>query len=115
MAAQPPGARMIIYFNRRAEPVRDLAGPISNLVAEVKERATYTIEVVGHTDERGSKAANQRIGLARAQLIADRLIAAGIPADRVQVISKGMSEPAVVAQKKSVAELRNRRVEVFVR
>jgi outer membrane protein OmpA-like peptidoglycan-associated protein len=115
MAAQPPGARMIIYFNRRAEPVRDLTGPIANLVAEVKERATYTIEVVGHTDERGSKAANVRIGLARAQLIADRLIAAGVPADRVQVISKGMSEPAVVTQKKSVAELRNRRVEVFVR
>ena len=114
MAAQPPGARMIIYFNRKAEPVRDLSGPIANLVAEVKERATYEIDVVGHTDERGSKAANVRIGLQRAQLIADRLIAAGVPAERVHVISKGMSEPAV-ATKKNVAELRNRRVEVFVR
>ena len=115
MAAQPPGARMIIYFNRRAEPVRDLTGPIANIAAEVKERTTYSIDVIGHTDERGSRSANQRIGLERAQLIADRLVAAGVPAERVHVISKGMTEPAVSVKKKSVAEFRNRRVEVFVR
>jgi outer membrane protein OmpA-like peptidoglycan-associated protein len=115
MAAQPPGARLIIYFDRRAEPVRDLTGPIATVVAEVKARASYSIDVIGHTDERGSRAANQRIGLERAQLIADRLIAAGVPAERVHVISKGMTEPSVTVKKKSVAELRNRRVEVFVR
>jgi hypothetical protein len=115
MAAQPPGARMIIYFNRRAEPVRDLTGPIANIVAEVKARTTYSIDVIGHTDERGPRSANERIGLQRAQLIADRLIAGGIPAERVHVISKGMTEPAVSVKKKSVAEFRNRRVEVFVR
>ncbi len=115
MAAQPPGARLIIYFDKRAEPVRDLTGPIANVVAEVKARATYSIDVVGHTDERGSRAANQRIGLERAQLIADRLIAAGVPVERVHVISKGMTEPSVSVKKKSVAEFRNRRVEVFVR
>ena len=38
MAARPPGARIILYFTAGAEPIRDLTGPIDNLVAEVKAR-----------------------------------------------------------------------------
>ena len=115
MAAQPAGARIIIYFDNAAQPVRDLTGPIANVVAEVKGKTTYTIDVIGHTDQTGSAAINARIGQERAQLIADRLIEAGIPVDRIRVISKGASEPAVDVLSKNVAELRNRRVEVFVR
>ena len=115
MAAQPAGARIIIYFDNAAQPVRDLTGPVANVVAEVKGKATYTIDVIGHTDQTGSADINARLGRERAQLIADRLIAAGIPKDRIRVISKGASEPAVDVPGKNVAELRNRRVEVFVR
>lgn len=115
MAAQPPGARIILYFTVRSEPVRDLTGPLDNLVAEVKARQTYMIEVIGHTDQTGSERANVRIGGERAQVIADRLIAAGIPADRITTKSMGSREPAVKLKSRKIVELRNRRVEIWVR
>jgi OOP family OmpA-OmpF porin len=117
MAARPPGARIILYFTARSEPVRDLTGPIDNLVAEVKAKgsASFTIEVIGHTDQTGSERANVRIGRQRAQLIADRLIAAGVPADRITVTSMGSREPAVKRRSRRTVELRNRRVEIWVR
>lgn len=115
MAAQPEGARIILYFNQRAEPVRDLTGPITTIVAELKGRTNYRVEVIGHTDQTGSERANRRIGLQRARVIAARLIAAGVPKNRVRAISKGSSEPAVIVQDRRVAEPRNRRVEVWVR
>jgi flagellar motor protein MotB len=116
MAAQPPGARIILYFNQRAEPVRDVTGPLDNLVAEAKARTTaYTLEVIGHTDQTGSEKINLKIGLERAQLIADRLIAAGVPRERVIVKSMGSKEPAIKLKNRRVVELRNRRVEIWVR
>jgi flagellar motor protein MotB len=114
MAARPPGARMIIFFTARAEPVRDLTGPIETLAAEIKEKANAVVAVVGHTDELGSHAVNMRLGLERAKLIADRLVAAGIPRERIRTSSKGDTEPAVRSRSANVAEFRNRRVEVFL-
>ena len=116
MAAQPPGARIILYFTARSEPARDLTGPIDNLVAEVKaKKGDFAIEVIGHTDQTGSETANRRIGLQRAQVIAERLIAAGVPKERVTATTKGSAEPAVKRKSRRVVELRNRRVEVWVR
>ena len=115
MAARPPGARIILYFTARSEPARDLTGPIDNLVAEVKAKGTYTIEIIGHTDQRGSEVLNVKIGLARAQLIADKLVAAGVPADHIVVKSMGSREPAIKLKNRNVVELRNRRVEIWVR
>ncbi|MCE9576040.1 MAG: OmpA family protein [Deltaproteobacteria bacterium] len=115
LAARPAGARIILYFTAGSAPVRDLTGPLDNLVAEVKAKGTYDIDVIGHTDQTGSERANVKIGKQRAQVIADRLIAAGIPADRVHVTSKGSSEPAVKRRSRRTVELRNRRVEIWVR
>lgn len=116
MAARPAGARIILYFTSRAEPVRDITGPVDNLVAEAKARAgAYTLEIIGHTDQTGSEKTNLKIGRERAQLIADRLIAAGVPSDRVIVKSMGSKEPAVKIKSRRMVELRNRRVEIWVR
>ena len=114
MAARPPGARMIIYFTEKAEPARDLTGPIAAVVEETKRRQKYSIEVVGHTDELGRESTNVRLGYKRAQLIADRLIEAGVPKSSIKVLSKGSSQPLIKGSSTS-AEVRNRRVEVFVR
>jgi OmpA-OmpF porin, OOP family len=115
MAARPAGARIILYFTAGSAPARDLTGPIDNLVAEVKAKGTYTIEVIGHTDQTGSERMNVKIGQQRAQVIADKLIAAGVPADRITITSKGSSEPAVKRRSRRVVELRNRRVEIWVK
>jgi outer membrane protein OmpA-like peptidoglycan-associated protein len=115
MAAQAPGARIILYFTARSEPVRDIDGPLHNLVAEAQAKTSYTIEVIGHTDQTGSERANVRIGRERAELIASRLVALGVPADRVTIKSMGSKEPAVKRKSRKIVELRNRRVEIWVR
>ena len=115
MAARPAGARIILYFTARSEPARDLTGPIENLVAEVKTKTDYTIEVIGHTDQTGSERTNLKIGRERAQLIADRLISAGVPREHVNVKSMGSKEPAIKLKNRRTVELRNRRVEIWVR
>jgi len=84
-------------------------------LAELKTLTDYSVDVIGHTDQTGSERANRRIGLERAQLIADRLIAAGIPADRVHATSMGSKEPAVKRKNRRIIELRNRRVEIWLR
>ena len=115
LAARPPGARIILYFTAHSQPARDLTGPIDNLVAELKAKGTYEIDVVGHTDQTGSERRNVKIGMQRAQVVADKLIAAGVPAERIHVSSKGSREPAVKRRNRHVVELRNRRVEIWVR
>jgi outer membrane protein OmpA-like peptidoglycan-associated protein len=104
-----------LYFTARSQPVRDLTGPLDNLVAEVKAKGTYTIEIIGHTDQTGSEKRNVQIGRDRAQLIADRLVAAGVPAANIVVKSMGSREPAIKLKNRRIVELRNRRVEIWVR
>lgn len=116
LAARPDysGARIVIYFNQRAQPTLDVTEQIEDLVADLYGRTGYTISVVGHTDSTGSKRRNVRLGLKRAEKIAARLVELGVPADRVQSRSKGQSEPAVRVDDPSIPVLKNRRVEIFV-
>ncbi|MEO6774394.1 MAG: OmpA family protein, partial [Kofleriaceae bacterium] len=116
LAARPPGARIILYFTRGSAPVRDITGPIDNLAAEVKAKTgAYELDVIGHTDQTGSERLNLKIGQQRAQLIADALVAAGIPLEHIHVKSMGSREPAIKRKSHKVVELSNRRVEIWIR
>jgi outer membrane protein OmpA-like peptidoglycan-associated protein len=115
-AARPDysGARIVIYFNRRAQPTLDVSEQIEDLAADLYGRVGYSVSVVGHTDATGSEPRNRRVGEARAQRVAEDLIAAGVDRAQVTVSSKGSSEPAVRVDDPSIPELKNRRVEIFV-
>ena len=51
--------------------------------------------IEGHSDERGSKAYNYRLGKRRAEAVKDYLVAHGIAAERLEVLSYGKDRPAV--------------------
>lgn len=71
------------------------------------------IEVQGHTCDIGTEPANDRIGLARAHVVAEYLRTRGVEAGRIRVVSKGDSVP--VAPNDSEANRRlNRRVVFLV-
>jgi outer membrane protein OmpA-like peptidoglycan-associated protein len=70
----------------------------------------FTIVVVGHSDDVGEESWNREISLARARSVADYIIAAGIPADRLAVEGRGSSEP-VADNGTPSGRRRNRRVE----
>jgi len=52
-----------------------------------------TVAITGHTDDSGTVAYNQQLGLARAKHVQDILISKGIKAERISIDSKGELEP----------------------
>jgi outer membrane protein OmpA-like peptidoglycan-associated protein len=65
------------------------------------------VRVTGHADAVGASAANERLGLARAEAVARELVALGVPRDRIAAVaSLGERDPAVMTAE---AERLNRR------
>jgi len=60
-------------------------------VSWLKGNARAKILVEGHCDERGTAEYNLALGERRAKAVKDYLVAAGIAADRISVISYGRS------------------------
>jgi OOP family OmpA-OmpF porin len=76
------------------------------------ELAGVSLTIVGHTDDRGSEAYNQRLSEQRANSVANYLrdkFAVG--ADRLTVVGEGESMP-LVAETTAEARAQNRRVEM---
>ncbi|RMF13862.1 MAG: OmpA family protein [Candidatus Dadabacteria bacterium] len=72
---------------------------------------TLRIVVRGHTDDRGSTAMNLELSRARAEAVAQALIARGIDPDRIRVEAYGDTEPLVPRSDPKSRSL-NRRVEI---
>lgn len=62
----------------------------------LKQYANVSIVVEGHADERGTREYNLALGEKRATTVRNYLIANGVDAGRVQVISYGKERPAVM-------------------
>lgn len=71
--------------------------------------STLVFEVIGHADEIGSFAVNQKMGKKRAETVVKWLKARGIPGQNIVVISKGETEPI------SEEMAKNRRVEIIAK
>lgn len=67
--------------------------------------------VTGGADTVGNAGRNLQLSVARAQAVADGLVARGIPADRLQVLGRGTTELPVDTSA-GVAEQANRVVEI---
>lgn len=57
-----------------------------------RDLAGKQVVLVGHTDPRGTEQYNEGLGRSRAETIAELLIAAGLPKDKVVVKSEGESD-----------------------
>ena len=72
------------------------------------------IRLTGHTDTTGSPEVNRRLSEARAQAVADMLISAGIPADRIEIVPFGQDADALpIATGDGVREPLNRCVAIW--
>lgn len=72
---------------------------LDNLVETLDDNPNVTIELMSHTDSRGTPADNQELSQKRAQSVVDYLISKGIKADRLQAKGYGESQPKVVDEK----------------
>lgn len=62
----------------------------------LKENADKTVIIQGHTDDRGTREYNIGLGERRANAVRRYLITQGVAAERIEVISFGKEQPAVV-------------------
>lgn len=81
----------------------------SAMLADPATRVTVT----GHTDSVGSADVNMRLGQQRANAVRQRMIALGIPADRITTASRGEEQP-VAPNDTAEGRAQNRRVVIRV-
>jgi peptidoglycan-associated lipoprotein len=72
---------------------------LDNLVETLNDNPNVTIELMSHTDSRGTPADNFELSQKRAQSVVDYLISKGIAADRLQAKGYGESQAKVVDEK----------------
>lgn len=78
----------------------------------LRQHATSTVEIIGHTDTVGEEKNNFRLGQSRADAVKEKLIQAGVSEGIVTANSAGEGGPQAVATKNEVSNARNRRVEI---
>lgn len=87
---------------------------IPQILASAKNRPAPDVSVTGHTDTEGDAAANEQLGLERAQAIAKLVGEAGLAVAEMTVASHG-ERNLLVPTPDNTAEPRNRRVEITIR
>jgi outer membrane protein OmpA-like peptidoglycan-associated protein len=113
-AAAPDPIEVIIYFDYDKS---NLTLEAQQLIEEAAARAMANdiqlVKVEGNADRSGSSAYNQALSQRRANVVRDGLVAAGIPADRVETSAFGEDNPAKPTPD-GVREPLNRRTEVRI-
>lgn len=116
LQAVPPRAQSyLVYFNTGSNELTPASqAELTRMLAALATRPAPEVIVIGHTDRVGALEANDRLSLARAELIRTRLVAAGVNAQSITVVGRGERSP-LVPTADEVAEPLNRRVEVKIR
>ncbi len=86
--------------------------PLETVLGQVTDTDGRVV-VVGHADGVGSDAYNCRLGLKRAQAVADWFVAHGVARERIALGSRGKREP-VADNRSQAGRARNRRAAVWV-
>jgi peptidoglycan-associated lipoprotein len=82
--------------------------------AWLKANRSQLVILEGHTDVAGRRAVNLGLAQARAKWVMDYLVAKGVPASRITVVSRG-EDGTLCADKSTACQNRNRRVHFLVR
>ena len=119
---EPPAAQAVVPEAPKApEPAAAAASPLKDAffdydksalrddqkaalnedVAWLKGNAGAKVLIEGHCDERGTAEYNLGLGERRAKAVKDYLIAAGVAADRISIISYGKERPFVLGHDES--------------
>lgn len=116
LAALPgkPTSFTLYFLEGRDELTPESRAELDRMFSELRRRPLPDIMVIGHTDTVGSLGYNDRLSLARAERLREMLISLGIPSERIQAAGRGKRE-LLVPTEESIAEPRNRRVEISVR
>jgi peptidoglycan-associated lipoprotein len=106
------GDRVFFSFNE-SNLSSEAQATLDRQAAWLKKYSAAKITLEGHADERGTREYNLALGERRATAAKNYLVAAGIPASRINTISYGKERPAVVGSNEA-AWAQNRRAVTVV-
>jgi outer membrane protein OmpA-like peptidoglycan-associated protein len=114
-ALPPPPRRFTLFFRFESDELTDQSQAlIPQILAVVKEHAVQDVVVIGHTDTMGTQQANYGLGMKRALMIRNLLVAAGLNGSTIEATSVGELD-LLVNTPDETPEPRNRRVDISVR
>jgi outer membrane protein OmpA-like peptidoglycan-associated protein len=114
-ALPPPTPVFVLHFRFESDELTpESRGLLPQILKIVRQHPLANVVVTGHTDTMGTPEANFQLGLKRATFVRNRLIAAGLQADRIEVSSLGETDP-LIRTRDGIAEPRNRRVDIAIR
>lgn len=100
-----------IFFNSDSTRITPEAASSLNHIAADLQKSPRPITVTGHTDSRGSAAANQHLSIQRARVVQKYLGTQHIPKQTMTVTGKGEHNPAAT-NRTAAGRAQNRRVEI---
>lgn len=111
---EPPAAFTLYFITGTALLTESSLDHLKEVQDEIKRRLPCEVYIAGHTDTVGSKEGNAVLSLQRARIVRDELVRIGVDPVLIQVSAHGENDP-LIPTADEVDELRNRRVEVFIR
>lgn len=103
-----------VLFDFDSDKLKPQADPLLvDLAAAVTAQDPTFVVVEGHTDDKGTADYNRSLSQRRAQAVADRLVALGIPVGILTVKGYGASRP-VASNATDAGRALNRRVEIVL-
>ena len=107
-----PPDRTALYFDTDDEtPLGPYTADADRIAAWLKEDPTLRIRIIGHADDSGTPAHNERLAHARAEHLRNALVERGAPQEHIIVVSAGSREP-IADNATEEGRAMNRRVEV---
>jgi outer membrane protein OmpA-like peptidoglycan-associated protein len=103
----------ILFATGSATLTPTLIGDLQDVARSLNTYPNTTVQVVGHTDNTGDAAYNQRLSEQRAQSVASVLISSGVAPSRVQIVGRGENNP-IASNQTPEGRQQNRRVEIII-
>lgn len=101
----------ITFATDSADIAQSFYSPLTNLANSLKQFDKNNIQVVGYTDNTGSRQYNMNLSQRRAQSVANYLMAQGVSSARISTLGAGPDNP-VASNATAAGRQENRRVEV---
>ncbi len=90
-----------------------LQADLQSVARSLMDYPASTVQVLGHTDDRGTAAYNYDLSQRRAAAVSSVLIGSGVPAGRIQSIGRGFDQP-VASNQTEAGRAQNRRVDIVI-
>ena len=106
-------SKYIVYYESNKSSISQQAKALDSIVAVLKNSESYTIQLIGHTDNTGDETKNQELSEARAKSVSDYFTSKGLMATKI-TRSGVASSQAIGNNATEQGKAKNRRTEISV-